>query len=429
MEGFAETLRGLKERSGLSYGALAKRAHMSTSTLHRYCNGDAVPTEFAPLERLARLCGASRDEMVALHRRWIVADEARRRGRAASPEAPVSGGRRGTGSKHPAAPPTREGEEAQATQEAESVREEELPGGAPRAHRRPESRPGGQSEGRSEGRPGGQSEGWLEERPAERTGEWPAEGTGEWPADLAPPLASATPSAPSASVSPSEPPAPSASVSPSEPPVPSVSEVPAEPTGPSASEVPPVPTAPSVLPVPTAPSVSTAPSVPLASAAPAGFPDRPTAATGPAPAPGAEGGGSAPATGAPGGPSRAPGEETADGPAPVSGTGTADGSVPAPGTGTAGGPDPVAVIAPAAARSAVAARSRRVRLATAAAAVVLATSAAFAVAMSRGTPKATVDADGGRRTSAVQPLLPAGPTGGSASATVSAPPTPSATPT
>ncbi|WP_399432233.1 helix-turn-helix domain-containing protein [Streptomyces sp. WAC05374] len=83
-EGFAEALRGLKERSGLSYGVLAKRAHMSTSTLHRYCNGDAVPTEFAPVERLARLCGASRDEMVALHRRWIVADDAKRRGRAAA---------------------------------------------------------------------------------------------------------------------------------------------------------------------------------------------------------------------------------------------------------------------------------------------------------------------------------------------------------
>ncbi|MHC3391507.1 helix-turn-helix domain-containing protein [Streptomyces lavendulocolor] len=91
-EGFAEALRGLKERSGLSYGSLAKRAHMSTSTLHRYCNGDAVPTEFAPVERLARLCGASRDEMVALHRRWIVADDARRRGRAAAQGAAVAQG-------------------------------------------------------------------------------------------------------------------------------------------------------------------------------------------------------------------------------------------------------------------------------------------------------------------------------------------------
>lgn len=91
-DGFAELVRGLKERSGLSYGALAKKLHVSTSTLHRYCNGDAVPTEFAPVERLGRLCGASRDELVALHRGWILADDARRRGRpgtaaAAVPEA------------------------------------------------------------------------------------------------------------------------------------------------------------------------------------------------------------------------------------------------------------------------------------------------------------------------------------------------------
>ncbi|GAA1925177.1 helix-turn-helix transcriptional regulator [Streptomyces durmitorensis] len=73
----AELLRELKERSGLSYGALAKRLHMSTSTLHRYVSGSAVPTEFAPLERLARVCGASREEMVEVHRRWILADASR----------------------------------------------------------------------------------------------------------------------------------------------------------------------------------------------------------------------------------------------------------------------------------------------------------------------------------------------------------------
>ncbi|MFI0980225.1 helix-turn-helix domain-containing protein [Streptomyces sp. NPDC021093] len=73
----AESLRELKGRSGLSYGVLAKRLHMSTSTLHRYCNGDAVPTEFAPVERLARLCKATPDEMVRVHRQWILADAAR----------------------------------------------------------------------------------------------------------------------------------------------------------------------------------------------------------------------------------------------------------------------------------------------------------------------------------------------------------------
>ncbi|MFE7841760.1 helix-turn-helix domain-containing protein [Streptomyces sp. NPDC057474] len=76
---FAELLRELKERSGLSYGVLAKRLHMSTSTLHRYCNGDAVPTDYAPVERLARLCKATPEELVELHRTWVFADAMRRR--------------------------------------------------------------------------------------------------------------------------------------------------------------------------------------------------------------------------------------------------------------------------------------------------------------------------------------------------------------
>ncbi|QKW48957.1 transcriptional regulator [Streptomyces buecherae] len=78
IEKFADCLRELKERSGRSYGALARRLHVSTSTLHRYCNGDAVPADYAPVERLARLCGATPDELVGLHRRWLLADAARR---------------------------------------------------------------------------------------------------------------------------------------------------------------------------------------------------------------------------------------------------------------------------------------------------------------------------------------------------------------
>ncbi|MCF3143340.1 transcriptional regulator [Streptomyces platensis] len=81
---FARQLRRLKERSGRSYGVLAGQLHMSVATLHRYCNGDAVPREFAPADRLARRCGATSDELVELHRRWILADEARRRSRAGS---------------------------------------------------------------------------------------------------------------------------------------------------------------------------------------------------------------------------------------------------------------------------------------------------------------------------------------------------------
>ncbi|MFD6281363.1 helix-turn-helix domain-containing protein [Streptomyces sp. NPDC060209] len=80
IQDFAALLRGLKERSGLSYGALAGKLHMSTSTVHRYCNGDAVPHDYAPVERFARVCRASADELMALHRKWILADEAKRRG-------------------------------------------------------------------------------------------------------------------------------------------------------------------------------------------------------------------------------------------------------------------------------------------------------------------------------------------------------------
>jgi transcriptional regulator with XRE-family HTH domain len=85
---FAGLLRELKERSGLSYGVLAKRLHVSTSTLHRYVNGDAVPTDYAPVERLARVCGATPEELVELHRRWVRADALR--GQKGAPTAPVT---------------------------------------------------------------------------------------------------------------------------------------------------------------------------------------------------------------------------------------------------------------------------------------------------------------------------------------------------
>ncbi|TDC73417.1 helix-turn-helix domain-containing protein [Streptomyces hainanensis] len=74
-------LEELKGRSGLSYGTLAKRLHMSASTLHRYCKGDGLPPEFATVERFARLCRATPEELMELHRRWIAADTARERQR------------------------------------------------------------------------------------------------------------------------------------------------------------------------------------------------------------------------------------------------------------------------------------------------------------------------------------------------------------
>lgn len=80
---FAALLRTLKERTDRSYGSLARRLAMNTSTLHRYCAGDAVPLDFAPVERFAALCGASPEERLELHRRWLLAVAARQRPRTA----------------------------------------------------------------------------------------------------------------------------------------------------------------------------------------------------------------------------------------------------------------------------------------------------------------------------------------------------------
>ncbi|MFI6810076.1 helix-turn-helix domain-containing protein [Streptomyces luteogriseus] len=82
---FAALLRTLKERTDRSYGSLARRLAMNTSTLHRYCAGEAVPLDFAPVERFAALCGASPEERLELHRRWLLAVAARQRPRTASP--------------------------------------------------------------------------------------------------------------------------------------------------------------------------------------------------------------------------------------------------------------------------------------------------------------------------------------------------------
>ncbi|MEU0192775.1 helix-turn-helix domain-containing protein [Streptomyces afghaniensis] len=81
---FAALLRTLKERTDRSYGSLARRLNMNTSTLHRYCAGEAVPLDFAPVERFAALCGASPEERLELHRRWLPAVAARQRPRTPS---------------------------------------------------------------------------------------------------------------------------------------------------------------------------------------------------------------------------------------------------------------------------------------------------------------------------------------------------------
>ncbi|MFH9864331.1 helix-turn-helix domain-containing protein [Streptomyces sp. NPDC017202] len=83
VEEFAALLRRLKDRTDRSYGSLARRVDMNTSTLHRYCTGEAVPQDFAPVERLAAFCEATPTERLELHRLWLSAVAARQRVRTA----------------------------------------------------------------------------------------------------------------------------------------------------------------------------------------------------------------------------------------------------------------------------------------------------------------------------------------------------------
>ncbi|WP_329282137.1 helix-turn-helix domain-containing protein [Streptomyces sp. NBC_01451] len=76
-ERFAAFLRSLKERSGLSYEALAQRTGGSRSSLHRYCSGSYVPQDYGPVHRFAVVCGAAPDELRHLYRIWAVADMGR----------------------------------------------------------------------------------------------------------------------------------------------------------------------------------------------------------------------------------------------------------------------------------------------------------------------------------------------------------------
>lgn len=88
VEEFAALLRQLKDRTDRSYGSLARRLNMNTSTLHRYCAGEAVPLDFAPVERLAAFCGATPQERLELHERWLGAVAARQRPRGTDNEQP-----------------------------------------------------------------------------------------------------------------------------------------------------------------------------------------------------------------------------------------------------------------------------------------------------------------------------------------------------
>ena len=58
VDGFAALLMALKRRSGLSFETLAHRSgRVSASTIHRYCRGQGVPTEYEVVEWFAKSCG------------------------------------------------------------------------------------------------------------------------------------------------------------------------------------------------------------------------------------------------------------------------------------------------------------------------------------------------------------------------------------
>lgn len=73
-EKFAAYLRMLKDRSGRGYDRLGKEAGVSGSSLHRYCSGLSVPTDYRVVHAFAKVCGASAEELRELHRLWALAD-------------------------------------------------------------------------------------------------------------------------------------------------------------------------------------------------------------------------------------------------------------------------------------------------------------------------------------------------------------------
>jgi Putative peptidoglycan binding domain/Helix-turn-helix domain/Transglycosylase SLT domain len=95
---FAAYLRLLKNRTSLSYEALAQRSRVSGSSLQRYCAGIMVPSDYGPIYHFGRACGATQDELRELHRLWALADASRRgpsqpapEPGAAEPQGPASG--------------------------------------------------------------------------------------------------------------------------------------------------------------------------------------------------------------------------------------------------------------------------------------------------------------------------------------------------
>ncbi|MFF8530919.1 helix-turn-helix domain-containing protein [Streptomyces sp. NPDC015532] len=76
-EKFAACLRMLKDRSGRGYDRLGKEAGVGGSSLHRYCSGLGVPTDYRVVHSFGKVCGASPEELRELHRLWALADTER----------------------------------------------------------------------------------------------------------------------------------------------------------------------------------------------------------------------------------------------------------------------------------------------------------------------------------------------------------------
>ncbi|GAB3898036.1 hypothetical protein GCM10029964_081860 [Kibdelosporangium lantanae] len=74
---FAAYLRMLKDRSGQGYERLGRLAGASGSSLHRYCSGKSVPTDYRVVHSFAKVCGASAEELRELHQLWALADAGR----------------------------------------------------------------------------------------------------------------------------------------------------------------------------------------------------------------------------------------------------------------------------------------------------------------------------------------------------------------
>lgn len=96
-EEFAARLHALRTASGRTYESLARRVGVGAATLHRYCSGRTVPMEFAPVERLARVCGCTPEDLADLHRLWLSADTTRRT-RPVPPGGAAGGGGEGAAS-------------------------------------------------------------------------------------------------------------------------------------------------------------------------------------------------------------------------------------------------------------------------------------------------------------------------------------------